>query len=291
MRTRRPLPRYAATLVALVAVSAALAGCGGGSDPGKEPVDARAYAALGDSYSSGAGITPVDDLACYRSEQDYPKLLAAKLDLQVDDVTCGGAETTNLSERQTQGGGVNPPQLDAVDAQTSLVTLGIGLNDKGLAYVLSYACLPSAGAKATCDAYLKLPYSDVQEAITAAVARVGSALDEIKSRAPEAQVVLVGYPRGLPETGSCPAKLPLPQAALDRGRRAAADIEAAYKQVAADEKVTYLSTYDASEGHDICSADPWVNGIKGAGSLGASLHPTLTYHQAVAGMLAPLVKK
>lgn len=282
---RRPLP----LLVALVAVTSVLAGCGGNDKP--VTANPRSYAALGDSFSSGAGITPVDYLPCARSEQNYPKLLAKHLHLDIQDVTCGGAKTTDLVDQQTPTGGVNPPQLNAVDSSTALVTLGIGLNDEGLSYVLSYACLPSAGSKAACAAYMKLPYSDVKKAIDAAADRVGSALEQIRSQAPNAKIVLVGYPRSLPKTGYCPAKLPLPAAVADRGRRAGDDIDAAYRRVAAEEKVTYLSTYAASDGHDVCSADPWVNGIQGAGSLGASLHPTLAYHQAVAKLLVPLVKQ
>ncbi len=282
----RPLPRHA-LVVALVALAVVLTGCGKGGESG----DPHTYAALGDSYSSGAGITPVEYLPCARSMRNYPKLLARTLGVKVDDVTCGGAKTTDLDQQQSPDGGVNPPQLSAVGKQTTVATLGIGINDQGLAYVLSYACLPQVGTKATCDAFMQAPYSEVHKTMVAAADRVGVALGKIKAQAPDATVVLVGYPRSLPDSGYCPAKLPLPNDVADRGRQAAIDLDAEFARVAAEQKVTYLSTYQASEGHDVCSADPWVNGIADGGSDGAALHPTLAYHRAVAKMLAPLVRK
>ena len=52
------------------------------------------YAALGDSYASGALIpTPgsADPAGCVRSNRNYPHLVAAALHLVLTDVSCGGA--------------------------------------------------------------------------------------------------------------------------------------------------------------------------------------------------------
>lgn len=56
------------------------------------------------------------------------------------DVTCSGATTLEMTQPQTFSDGVNPPQLDAVAADTDLVTLQIGGNDIGFAEVLQ-TCL------------------------------------------------------------------------------------------------------------------------------------------------------
>ena len=90
------------------------------------------YVALGDSYSAASGVLPPDLLAppqCLRSIRNYPHVIAARTGAQLTDVTCGAAETKDFFEPQYSG---VPPQLDAVGADTQLVTMTIGGNDSGV---------------------------------------------------------------------------------------------------------------------------------------------------------------
>ena len=65
---------------------------------------------------------------CLRSAGNYPELISAS----VTDGTCQAAVTDDLLQpRETQDGGTLPTQLNAVDAETTLVTLSIGGNDLG----------------------------------------------------------------------------------------------------------------------------------------------------------------
>ena len=75
------------------------------------------YVAMGSSYAAGFGIEPQQPStgACGRSLLDYPHLVASKLHLQLSDVSCGGAVIADAL-RKTQGS--NPPQINAVTAQT-----------------------------------------------------------------------------------------------------------------------------------------------------------------------------
>src|SRR5947208_6663327 len=88
------------------------------------------YVALGDSYPSGPFIPAqrLDPLGCGRSTANYPSVLAAALHTtQLTDVSCAGADTTNMTRPQrVPFNGTNPPQLDALRIDTGLVTLGIG---------------------------------------------------------------------------------------------------------------------------------------------------------------------
>src|SRR4051794_29640186 len=107
--------------VALAAALAAslLTGCAGGKD-GRATAGAE-YVALGDSDSSGAGIPPVADARCARSKMNYPSLVAKAMHYSsFDDVTCGGATTTDLVEDRTLGDSSLEPQLDAVGRATRL---------------------------------------------------------------------------------------------------------------------------------------------------------------------------
>lgn len=86
------------------------------------------YVAMRSSCAAGFGIQPRVPGAgqCGRSELDYPHLVAAKLHLELDDVSCGGAVTANALNT-SQGSAA--PQIDALTSRTPLVTMTIGGND------------------------------------------------------------------------------------------------------------------------------------------------------------------
>ena len=86
------------------------------------------YVALGSSYAAGPGIPTQSGGICTRSSHNYPSLVAAKLQLSLVDVSCSGATTANVL---TTSLGPNPPQIDAVTSDASLVTFTVGGNDIG----------------------------------------------------------------------------------------------------------------------------------------------------------------
>ena len=87
---------------------------------------------MGDS-AAAAPLVPnqADPAGCLKSTNDYPSVLARTIDaVSFRDVTCSGAKTPDLSSRaQTTRSGPVPPQLDALDEDTELVTVTIGGND------------------------------------------------------------------------------------------------------------------------------------------------------------------
>ena len=88
------------------------------------------YVALGDSYSSAAGVLPVVPGApqtCSRSLKNYPHdVVAVTTAGSFTDVTCSGAKTSDFFASQAAG---VAPQLNAVTGGTRLVTMTIGGND------------------------------------------------------------------------------------------------------------------------------------------------------------------
>ena len=243
------------------------------------------YVALGDSYSAGP-LVPTTDLAggCARSDHNYPSLVAERLGVGTFvDVTCSAATTRDLTHVQATFGDARvPAQLKAVTRDTDLVTLGIGGNDLGLFSTLINTCTRLRAADPTgapCARRLAARGPDLEAATRTISARVTAALGEIERRAPGAEVLLVGYPRLVPDSGTCP-QLPLARGDYAAGRRISEGLDRSLRQAARRTRVTFVDMYGASRGHDICSAEPWVNG-RVTDRLRA-----LAYHPLAAGMRA-----
>ena len=114
------------------------------------------YVAMGDSYTSGPGITPYAPTAppeCGQSERNYPHLVATALGLSLTDVSCGGAKTENFTVAQYPE---QPPQFDALSASTEVVSIGMGVNDNNVFETLLAGCTElelggTATGKAPCE--------------------------------------------------------------------------------------------------------------------------------------------
>jgi lysophospholipase L1-like esterase len=243
------------------------------------------YVALGDSYSAGP-LIPTTDLAggCARSDHDYPSLVAARLHVRdFVDVTCSGATTRDLSHVQRPFAGSRiPPQLRAVTAATDLVTVGIGGNDLDLFATLLGTCTRLRATDPTgspCARELAAHGPDLRAATATVSDRVTASLRAVRRRAPYATVLLVGYPRLVPDSGTC-AGLPLARGDYAEGRRINRTLDRALARAAARARVGYVDMYAASRGHDICSAHPWVNGAV------TDRRRALAYHPLAAGMRA-----
>jgi GDSL-like lipase/acylhydrolase family protein len=291
-RAVRLLPaRISSPLVVLVLIAAA-SGCGG--DHQSDTAHGAAYVALGDSYTSGAGIEPISDAGCTRSAVDYPSLVAKALEVRTfADRSCGSATTADLEKPQVANlVRVNGPQLDAVTRDTTLVTAGIGLNNDFISIGLLITCLEldGGGPSRGCTEYLSSPQSEIERQLDAAAGQVEQALETVARKAPRATVVLVGYPRLVPDEGSCPDRLPVPDAQLTRMRDAMRYADEAFRRAADDADASYVDMYDLSEGHDICSSDPWISDYRGVPGKALNLHPFASYHEAVADAVVKLLE-
>src|ERR1700712_3461078 len=96
------------------------------------------YVALGDSYSAGP-LIPVTDVAngCFRSDHNYPSLVAEAPHAKLTDRTCSGAETKDFTTAQNAE---VPAQETGLSKDTSLVTVGLGGNDEQVFRTLTERC-------------------------------------------------------------------------------------------------------------------------------------------------------
>ncbi len=259
---------------------------------GLDDLTQERYVALGDSFTA-APLVPVTDLAegCLRSDANYPSLLAASLDLELTDVSCSGATTRDLLRRQaTVRDSSVPAQLDALDADTDLVTLGIGGNDQALFSGLVETCL-----RLRTQDRRGAPCADsaVGRRLLAATPRIGGnierALRRVQRRAPDARVILVGYPRIAPSRGACPRRLPFATGDVTFGDRVLRALDRSMSRAADRVGVDYLDLYSASAGHDVCSDEPWVNGRRTRSGVALAFHPLAAGAAATARLLEDLV--
>ena len=267
-------------------IGAALTGC---VPLSREPIGNR-YVALGSSYAAGTaigGIKPGSPERCGRSPQNYAALLARRMNLTLDDQSCGGATTAHLLGPWNE----LPAQLDAVDARARLVTVTIGGND--LNYVMNLAAASCRPAEGLVYQGKHLPCPQLQPPGPADFVRLESNLRAIAGtvhrRAPHARLVFVQYVRLVPDQ-PCAALHLSPEGALAT-RTIGDQLAAVTRRVALETGALVLSSDELSRDHTACSAQPWSVGPAPVGPDGnAPWHPNAAGHAALADALYRLLR-
>lgn len=239
----------ALTAVAVAGVATAMPPVASAAPAQAEPIE---YVALGDSFVSGPLIPIQESLTCLRSTNNYPHRLAASLGVaELRDVSCGGAVTDNLYTAQ----GDNPPQIEALDADTDLVTLSLGGNDVGfINIILNCVTLIPAGTPCQ-DKYVVDGVDTLAATIDAYAPELDAALQDVRAAAPEAEVLVVGYPALLPESGpGCWPTMAFAPGDVPYLRDSEKHLNAVLAEQAAANGATYVDLYAPSIGHDACAS-------------------------------------
>jgi hypothetical protein len=284
--------RFGAVATALALTLLALcSGCGGGSTPTKVTQSPFSpYVAIGDSYTA-APSSDDEQAGCARSPNNYPALVALDLHIpQFRDNSCAGARTGDLTRSQFDGVG---PQVDGLDRKTRLVTVGIGGNDLNIATAIITLC-PHLGLKhpgqAPCtDAAARHP-GLLDSTLRKLGKRLDGVLHEVHTRAPNARVVVVGYPQVVPPQGHCKA---YPAAAADYFylRQLNSGLNDTIRAAARRAGDTFIDIWSASSGHDICADDPWIAPYSSDHAEAAPVHPVPAEQAAIARLVVAAVKK
>jgi lysophospholipase L1-like esterase len=233
----------------------------------------------------------VTDVAngCFRSDHNYPSLVAEALHARLTDRTCSGAETKDFSAPQYAE---VPPQQTALNGSTSLVTVGLGGNDEQVFRTLTEKC-PSLRASdptgSPCEKALDAGRSDqLLQALRTTEKSLTAVLEKVHTLAPKAKVLAIGYPQLVSSDHVC-SKLPLATgdyAYLEKINRA---LTVAVQQAAKATGSTYVDVWTLSKDHDICSADPWINGSVNQQGRAPRYHPFAAEHVAVATLIESLL--
>ncbi|WP_318205277.1 SGNH/GDSL hydrolase family protein [Streptomyces sp. SCL15-4] len=287
-RERRPARRLRAAALAAVLGGCVLAGAAtappAAAHPGGHGRPPVAYAALGDSYTSGPGIPAQVDAGCARSDHNYPSLVAAERHPRTfTDVSCGGATTAEMW--RAQGG--NPPQLDALDRHTGLVTVQIGGNDVGFGPIIETCARLAAQDLAgnPCErAYRASGRDELALAVLRTAPKVDRVLRAVHARAPHARVLVVGYPALLPDDGSgCFPQVPFARGDFPYLRDTEKRLNRMLRLVAGANRAEFVDTYGPTAGHDMCQApaDRWIEPLRPAAPA-APAHPNARGEAAMA---------
>jgi lysophospholipase L1-like esterase len=252
----RRSPLLAILATAAAATATGLTGAAGAHASGVN------YVALGDSYSSGVGSTNSYLNSCDQSTNAYPYLYAQQTSPDSFSFeACTGATT----------GDVESSQLSALSSSTTLVSITIGGNDVGFSTVMEDCILEgdsgcvSAVDNAEATARNSLP------------GWLDTLYSKIRSDAPNAHVVVLGYPQfyDLSNSSSCIGLDTTKRDAIDGGDTLLNNV--IQTQVAKYSGFTWVSATGYFSGHEICDSDSWLHAL--SWPVSDSYHPTAAGQQ------------
>lgn len=236
------------------------------------------YVALGDSAASGPLVPNqvLPDLGCWRSDRNYAHLTAQAIGAATfRDVTCSGADTKDMYASQSTDLGSVPPQLDALSADTTLVTVQIGANDVGLTGFIEDCLnlLPPPVGDACYDDYMENGQDSWRVKTDALRPRITALAGDIRARSPQARIFVVGYGTYAPPNG-CYPRVPIIRRDANYIRATLQYFNQALAEQAAAAGVGFIDLQTPSTGHDPCTppGTRWIEPYVPA-SPAAPFHP------------------
>lgn len=213
---------------------------------GSAQAAAGAYTAVGDSYTSGVGTREYysDSGSCYRSPHAYPVLAAASSGAQLTFAACSGARVADVRNNQ----------LGSLNGTTSTVSVQVGGNDAGFSSVITQCAKPWPY---TCTSQIAEANRIIRDELPG---RLDGLYTDVRNRAPNAKVVVVGYPRLFNgEECNWGARIsPGEQSELNKTADLLATTTAAR---AAAHGFSFVDVRSVWNGHAVCDDAEWVNGL------------------------------
>jgi lysophospholipase L1-like esterase len=232
------------------------------------------YVALGDSYASGVGTRSYisDGTSCQRSTYAYPYLLAQQKGYTLDFKACSGATISTVTNTQ----------LSAVGSTTKYVTISVGGNDAGFSSVITECAQP--GWMSNCDGAINTAQSFINNTLPG---RLNTLYTSIDSRAPDAVVVVTGYPR-IFMGEDCNAATWFSPSEETRLNQTADLLNAKLSAAAAARGFKFANPTNRFIGHAVCDDVEWINGL--SSPVSESYHPNrLGQSSGYAPLVSPLL--
>jgi len=223
-----------------------------------------AYVALGDSYASGVGTRSYisDGTSCQRSTYAYPWLIASSRGYTLNFKACSGARIPDVTNNQ----------LGALSAATNYVTISVGGNDAGFASVLTECAQPWWSSD--CNAAIDKAQSYINNTLPG---KLSTLYASIRSKAPNARVVVVGYPR-IFNGEDCNAGTWFSPAEETRLNQTADLLNSRTSAQASARGFSFANPTSRFLGHAVCDDVEWINGL--SYPISESYHPNRSGHSS-----------
>ena len=220
------------------------------------------YVALGDSYSSGTGTRDYSlNSGCQRGPYAYPALIKAdRAGTNLTFVACSGARTSDVLANQVQ----------SLSTTTNVVTITIGGNDAGFSSVITQCAYPLV----SCNSNITTAQNFINNTLPS---RLNDVYTQIRTRAPSATVVVLGYPR-LFMGVDCNAGTFFSTDEMTKLNQTADMLKSVTAARAAAYGFTFKDAIPSFTGHAVCSSTEWLNGL--SNPVGDSYHPNRTGHKS-----------
>ena len=270
---------------------------GGGSSAYSAP-QGGGYVALGDSYASGVGAPPYasgTDVkggnGCKRAAGAYAHQVASQTGKALDFGACSGARTPDFYQPRTSWN--EPAQLDRLNASTGLVTFSIGGNDAGFSTIFSKCVTAAPFSNCSSDKEISGQVNGAIDALAGKSTRAGitsydTLMADIATRAPDATVVAVGYPRMftsqgaeqiLPVPGRCEGVAKVDQRWINAKTD---ELNTALRAAAQRHGYQFTDPSGSFAGHELCGKQTsWFDGLLDDGRF----HPNAAGHKAMASSI------
>jgi hypothetical protein len=265
VHTRAPSRPLRRVLLAVAALTATLVP--GAATVATAPAALAAtptYVALGDSYASGTGTRSylADGTSCQRSAYAYPSLIAAARGYALNFRACSGARISD----------VTTAQLGVLSASTAYVTISVGGNDAGFADVLTECATPWWAGD--CDGAIDDARAFISNTLPG---RLSTLYASIRTKAPNAKVVVVGYPR-IFMGEDCNAGTWFSPAEMTRLNQTADLLNSKTAAAAAARGFSFANPTSRFVGHAVCDDVEWINGL--SWPISESYHPNKAGHSS-----------
>ena len=225
---------------------------------------APSYVALGDSYASGTGTRSYisDGTSCQRSTYAYPSLIAASRGYALNFKACSGAKIPDVTNNQ----------ITALTTATNYVTISVGGNDAGFSSVLTECAQP--GWMSNCNGAIDTAQAYINNTLPG---KLSTLYASIRTRAPNAKVVVVGYPR-IFNGEDCNAGTWFSPSEETRLNATADLINSKTSAQASARGFSFANPTSRFVGHAVCDDVEWLNGL--SNPISESYHPNKTGHSS-----------
>ncbi|WP_157392285.1 SGNH/GDSL hydrolase family protein [Nocardia terrae] len=278
-------------VVLAVGVSACAAGMGTAA-----PADSRELVVLGDSFSANAWA--VDSQECRHGDTSWPTQLS-KLMGEADasdylDLSCPGASIDTPPSYTAAWEAKQADQAGAFGPRTKVVALQFGLNDRWgtndttLWYALQQCVLDLIRGCGTEAAAANRIVDDSNLTGAKYAERLANVITYVKYYAPNARIVLVGYPEffRIGQDAVCFNAFGAVRFIQPRGQAAIESLDRldqAQREAARLLGVEFFDSRAVTAGHGLCTEQPWLNDYQDPRDPTAiPFHPSVRGDEAVA---------